>query len=558
MTTYKGKVITGAVLVFGVVFAVYAPALSNGFLTIWDDPAYITANPDIAGLTFAHIKAVFSHIYVENYAPLHLLSYMLDYALYGLSLTGFHLTNNLIHALNGTLVFLLIYRISRDLALSLLAALLFALHPVQVESTVWLSERKTILAAAFALSSFLVFLRFLDRGGKGRYVTALILFAAALLSKASVVVLPLLMALYLFLYDRGDRYGRRRLLPVIPFFLLAAGGAGLTVMTQRHVIVPYPGGSPYATVLTMLPVLAEYLRIFLFPFNLSPSYHPVIYRTLFAPQVILSILLISALILLVWHLRSDREILFWSAWVIIPLLPVLQIIPFVTIMNDRYLYLSMIGLAPLMVKTIRHAGGRRGMVVVTLLIFALIIPLTISRAHLWRPGPDLWLDAIRHDPGNETLYLQLATVYQKEGKVGKAEAAFRRAAVLKPGDLTLHKKYGALLMQVGREKEALRELTRVYNAGRRDVELLSNLGYACLDTGDSTSALIHFREALAIHDRDANSIFGMAMVQERMGRWDVAVSYWKRFLAVTPPNNSWRRQAEQNLRIDEEKARSGG
>ncbi|NOY52649.1 MAG: tetratricopeptide repeat protein [Deltaproteobacteria bacterium] len=540
-----------AVLIFGAVFAVYAPALSNGFLAIWDDPAYITANPDIAGITLAHLKAVFSHIYVENYAPIHLLSYMMDYALYGLSAAGFHLTNNLVHGFNGALVFLLIYRVSKDLSLSILSALLFALHPVQVESVVWLSERKTILAAAFGLGSFLVFLRFLDRRGRGLYVSALLLFAAALLSKASVVILPLLFLVYLLLFPHEKRH---LWFPVIPFFLLAAAGAVLTVMTQRRVIVPYYGGSPYATALTMLPVLAEYLRIFLFPFNLSPSYQPVIYRTFFTPQVFLSLLFLLMLVFLVWRLRRDREVLFWAAWVFIPLLPVLQIIPFVTIMNDRYLYLSLIGMAPLMVKTIRRAAGRNGAVMVTALILALILPQTISRARLWRPGPDLWLDAIRHYPENETLYLQLATVYQKGGRIRAAETAFRKAAAIDSGDLTLHKKYGALLMQAGRDEDAKRELQRVYDAGRRDVELLSNLAYACLDTGDPVSALQHFREALSMNDRDANSIYGMAMVHERMGKWDRAADFWRRFLEVTPPNNAWRGKVEQSLRRDEAKA----
>jgi len=88
------------------------------------------------------------------------------------------------------------------------------------------------------------------------------------------------------------------------------------------------------------------------------------------------------------------------------------------------------------------------------------------------------------------------------------------------------------------------------------VELLSNLGYACLDTEETAAALQHFQEALAIDDRDANSIYGMAMVEKRMEDWGRAVHYWRQFLELTSPNNSWRGQAEKNLRLDEERMRA--
>ena len=139
-------------------FALYSKALGQDFLGNWDDPVYVTANPDIMGFTLENIWHAFTREYVSNYAPLHIISYIPDYALWGFNAFGYKLTNILLHALNAILFYALLARITSRRRFALAAAAVFLCHPVQVESVVWISQRKNLLAMFFFLLSFLTYL----------------------------------------------------------------------------------------------------------------------------------------------------------------------------------------------------------------------------------------------------------------------------------------------------------------------------------------------------------------------------------------------------------------
>ena len=139
----------------GIVFilsaTIFSPSLNNGFIN-WDDEHYVVNNSHIKGLTLRNIVKVFSTIYVSNYQPLTMLSYMLDYHFFKLNPMGYHATNLLIHIANSLLVFILIYSLTGKILTSLLGALLFAIHPLRVGSVAWVAERKDVLSAFFLLS----------------------------------------------------------------------------------------------------------------------------------------------------------------------------------------------------------------------------------------------------------------------------------------------------------------------------------------------------------------------------------------------------------------------
>ena len=140
--------------------AIYGRMLGHDFLPTWDDAGYVLDNPDIRGFTIANLRAVFSRFYMGNYAPVQMLSYMLDYSIWGLRPWGYLLTNLLLHLANGLLFYHLVQRLEGDDSWAWLAALIFLVHPVQVESVAWVSQRKNLLAMLFSLLSFHGYLRF--------------------------------------------------------------------------------------------------------------------------------------------------------------------------------------------------------------------------------------------------------------------------------------------------------------------------------------------------------------------------------------------------------------
>ena len=249
--------------------------------------------PSSGAFTLEHLKIAFNTFYIGNYAPLHLVSYMLDYQLWGLKAPGFILTNIIIHTMNGLLYYLLLRRIAGERIWIFAAALIFLIHPLQVESVVWVSQRKNLLSMLFFLMAIYLYLKYRE-GDQHKprlfYLLSLGAFILAILTKSVVVILPPVLILFdiCFLHKRGLK---GLLMDKVPFLIVAAIFAIVAVESQSMQFqggrTSWHGGSPYATFLTMLPVLIYYLRMLLWPVNLS-AFYDVPIRTSIDPQVIMA------------------------------------------------------------------------------------------------------------------------------------------------------------------------------------------------------------------------------------------------------------------------------
>src|SRR6266850_3137601 len=194
--------------VFAAAVAVYLPALRYGFLINWDDPTYIVNNPLIRAWSRSNLLEIFTKPYFANFLPLHLVSYMVDYSLWGLNPTGYHLQSIALHALNAVLAMLVVRRMLGSSAVAFLAALLFAVHPSHVEAVAWISIRKDLLSTMFALLTLYFYLRASSATPIrwGSYAASVVCFTLGLLSKVSIVTLPL----FLLLLDRFKPEGEPR------------------------------------------------------------------------------------------------------------------------------------------------------------------------------------------------------------------------------------------------------------------------------------------------------------------------------------------------------------
>src|SRR5271157_2887940 len=217
------------------VLAAYAPVWSAGFIT-YDDPVYVTSNDMVQhGVSWAGIVWAFSNVHASMWHPLTWLSYLVDSQLYGMNPGGFHFTNVLLHLANSMLLFLLLQRMTKARWPSALAAALFALHPLHVESVAWISERKDVLSTLFWILSVGAYVRYVEESAVKRpksktfYIGSVVLFALGLMAKPMLVTLPFI----LLLLDYWPL--QRRQTPIaglfvekIPFFILAAASCAVT------------------------------------------------------------------------------------------------------------------------------------------------------------------------------------------------------------------------------------------------------------------------------------------------------------------------------------------
>ncbi|HEY6837298.1 MAG TPA: hypothetical protein VI389_01010, partial [Geobacteraceae bacterium] len=414
-------------------FVVYAGSFGHDFLPNWDDYPYVLENETIRGFTLQHLRDAFSSYFVGNYAPVHIISYMVDYALWELNPAGYVAGNILLHALSGLLFFRLLVRVGQTPAMAFVAAAIFLVHPVQVESVAWISQRKNVLAMFFFLVAFHEYLSCREgRAARGsHYFASLAALAAALLSKSVAVIFPAVV----FLYDLsfpGEEKRRPGLVDKVPYLVVAAVVAGLAFLSQDEQVGggrrEYPGGSPLATFYTMLTVLPAYVRDCFVPTGLSP-YYTVAVRQAPGAAVILAFifaLLLAAVGVFLW--RKERSLFFFYMLFSIGLLPVSQIVPLIPLKNDRYLYFPLLGFTGLMGGILsrlwlRYERRRLALALLSVFVITSLSILSWRQASIWRDDLTLWEHAVKLDPDNEVAWLLLMKGYTRRGNGAAAAAA---------------------------------------------------------------------------------------------------------------------------------------
>jgi tetratricopeptide (TPR) repeat protein len=431
-------------------FAVYGRIIGHDFMSNWDDNRYILENPDVLGISWDRIRAVFSHYYVGNYAPVHMLSYMLDYAVWGGWAGGFLITNLLLHTANGLIIFRLFIRLLDDRMAAWFGSALFLLHPVQVETVAWISQRKNLLAMLFFLLAWELYLDYRDSSSDRKryyFVASLFVLILSLLSKSVAVVFPVALLLFDHCFPPGSE--KIRYMDKVPYMFASAVVAMVAILSQTPDYTDwgagggrtgYHGGSPFATFLTMLPVFCRYILNILYPINLSAIYDPAIHKSVDL-TVTVAFVLLAGIVFLVYRLyKAEPRAAFWLMFAILALVPVSQVVPLVTLMNDRYLYFPMIGVAGLCAHGLKGCGlhrfGRttiiRGIAMVMLLG---ISTLSFLRSGVWCDASTLWSDAVAKSPNSWLAWEALgeSKLYGKNPHPNEAIKAYLRALEINPG-----------------------------------------------------------------------------------------------------------------------------
>src|SRR5881409_3840598 len=355
-----------------VTFAAFLPVLQNQFVD-WDDQRNFLDNHHYRGLGWTHLRWMWT-THLGHYIPLTWMTLGLDYLLWGMNPVGYHLTNLLLHAANAVVFFFVVRRLlaralpspsERGHALALsagFASLVFAIHPLRVESVAWATERRDVLSGLFYLLTLLMYLRACERGARGQrlYWLSVALFGCALLSKSMAVSLPIVL-LILDVYPLrrlGGSLGcwwsepaRRVYVEKIPFVLLAAAASALAVRAQSlvHSMAPLDQLSVAARLAVSAYGLSFYLWKMIVPSNLSPLYPRPLTVDPWAMPFVLSYGLVLATtgIALALRRRVPGLSAAWSAYVVV-LLPVLGIVQIGSqIAADRYTYLASFGWATL-------------------------------------------------------------------------------------------------------------------------------------------------------------------------------------------------------------------
>jgi protein O-mannosyl-transferase len=548
----------------GVLLAlVYGQSAHFAFLE-WDDPTYLLNNRAIAGgLSAQSLAWAWSSFHAANWHPLTWVSYLLDISLFGMNPAAMHVENALLHAVNSVLVYALFMRWQIRPLPSLLAAAVFALHPLHVESVVWIAERKDLLSTFFGLALLLVWDRHVKSGRTRDYLIALLLFALGLMAKPMLVSLPLLLLMLdAWPYARlrsgrqpwfRDRLWWRRCAEKIPFGVLALLCAWLTVLAQAGGMVlrtsdeaglPYRLGNAivsYAIYLaqTIAPPLTQSF-IYLYPL---PGWGWI------------GLALLGLGLFSWWAVRQGGPVLVGWLWFLVTLLPVIGLVQVgVQARADRYMYLPMIGLLLMLAATLSgsallarlRARGWRLLWGAACALLLMQAGAAYRYAAHWRDSPALFSHALEVDAQNYVAHTMLAMFYEHTGQdrlcLQHAERVLQlapRSAAAVNASLSASNAGFAL----GQREAARRYLEYAIGLAPRYPLAYYNLGTLELREGNLARAVEQFQRAIALYPRygDAYNNLGVALLQS--GRRAEAQSAFGAALRHDPGN----RQARANL-----------
>jgi hypothetical protein len=360
---------------------------------------------------------------------------MLDYTIWGLKPFGFLLANLFYHFLSTALLYSILVRLGFWKWGALLGTLLFLVHPVQVESVAWMSQRKNLLAMLFYLLAFHAWLGYRSRTATGKwlwYVSSLVLCILSLLSKSVAIIFPFMLVLYDLLHP-PYRLRFREHADKIPFIAAAFAVGVLTVVIQSSEAAGgragYPDNALIVLPMTMLPVLVGYLRMLFWPDPSSlcaiysiPTKYGIDGEVAFAFGILVCLIGIG-----IWLYRESRSAFFWYALFFLGLLPVSQIVPIVTRMNDRYMYFPMLGVAGLLCymsselrDRIQSDVFKKIAVICSVGVVVLLSVISYMRGRVWKDTITLFSDMTAKVPNQYITWDGLAEGYRAAGDMERA------------------------------------------------------------------------------------------------------------------------------------------
>ncbi len=402
-------------------FLVYINTINNDFVH-WDDIDQIIDNPDIRALNWSTIRSMFTKSYVNMYQPLVTLSFAVERSLFGTDPRVYHFTNLFFHLLNILLVYAVIHRIVGHQPTALFAALIFAIHPMHVESVAWVTERKDVLYTFFYLSALLLFIRFENEQQQKWYWWSLGVYLMSLLSKSAAVTLPAALVLIRWYWQK--QWTMQGVFRLLPYLVLAIIFGIISLITQQ----PQQNDAFFQSytlidrLLISLYPIAFYALKYVVPFGLS-VFHPfpikidglLPWHYYVAPVVVL---LLGLLLLLRWE--KSREVKFSLGWFLIHIALYLHLFPVGSaVAAERYTYVAYIGLSVLMAQTavwlLQHSRLKYILALLLCLITASFSFISHNRVKIWNNTIVLFDDALEKTGHTETTGNMLCLGYLSKG-----------------------------------------------------------------------------------------------------------------------------------------------
>lgn len=513
----------------------------------WDDTEYVINNLNLRDLSWNGIVNIFSQYQIANYHPLTTLTWAIEYNLYGPNPAPYHWFNIFLHLINTLLVFLLSFRLTKSLLPAALVALLFGIHPMHVESVAWVSERKDVLYTLFFLAALVSYSKYLaDRKQTKWYFIALVLFLFSLMSKSAAVVLPLVLLLFDYYYDR--KFDKRAILEKAPFMLLSLLFGVIAYIAQQSVdaMNPLTDYNIIDRILFVIYAFVYYLISAIVPFELSAVHLypektgnmlPWFYYA--APLVLV---VIGALIYKAKPFR--KELIFGFLFFMINIILVVQIIPLGrSMLSERYTYVPYIGLFVIFAlgwKKFAGSNNRRNKTIFnSIAVFFILLIFTFSyitwnRVGVWNNSESLFRDVMKKYPRSYFGYYYTAFALYENNSYQEALPLFDRSIELYADDFDAWNNRGNVKYFMKDYEDALKDYSQAIKIFPEFSSAYHNRGSLYATIGKYPEAIADYSRALSIKPTYIEAYYNRGLVYNLQKDYDKAILDFSKAIELDP------------------------
>ncbi len=550
----------------------YYPSLDNE-ITSWDDEFYLNTNPYLKDISLETVKTLFNPetYYMGNYHPLAMISLSVDYAIGGEDADGninpflFHFTNLLLHLLISLSVFWFIYLLFKKINLAGIAALIFAVHTLHVESVAWISERKDVLYSLFFVLSMIAYLKYIDLQKSKYYILSIVLFLLSLFSKGQAVSLAVTLVLIDYFRNR-KLLSKKVILEKIPFFVFALifGLIAIGAQKQSEALVDEQGYDFVQRIAIASYAFMMYIKELILPVNLSAinPYPDIIHQTI-PPLYYLMIIPAAAVGFLFFYLikKKKKELVFALGFFIVNIFLLLQFIPVGSAIHaDRYAYIPSIGyvilVSFLLLKIIEKNPKNKQLIFATAGFYILVLSvLTFMRCDIWQNSETLWKDTVKKSPTSVVALNNLGSWKDRQAAKAMEEMRFEevkkyrldaikdfsKAIKGKPDYKNAYYNRGVSEYEVGKLmqdtnliKASISDFNKALEQDAQFADAYHNRANAKGELGDLQGAMKDFNLAITFNPEDSKYYANRGVNKGKTGDIEGAIADFNKSLELNP------------------------
>jgi tetratricopeptide (TPR) repeat protein len=531
----KNTILLSLILIALLGFAVYFNSLSGEF--IWDDNLlvkqniYIRSWANLGDIFTRHIGGGATVVEGSSYRPVQIITYMIDYSLWGLNPFGYHFTNILLHIFAALALYWLVTILFGNLFLSLVTAVLFVVHPVHTEAVSYIAGRADSLALGFMMLCFVFYVKSLRVRSKKLYVLTLLSFTLALFSRESALILPVLLLLYHYSFKEkiGGKQFVSMLGVMVIYSLLRATILAVEITHTTTFLQRLPG---------FFVAMTNYIRLLFLPFDLHMEYGNKLFN-MFDFKAILGLIILSVLVIYIFQQKKRNALIFFSlSWFLITLLPSSNLYPLNAYMAEHWLYLPSIGFflaCALGLRSIYKIKSLRiGVIILIMGAAGFFSYLTVNQNKYWHNSVDFFTRTLKYAPDSAKVCNNLGNSYNDIGDKEKAMDFYIKTIAIDPEYAEGYYNLGVVYKDMSRNKEAIAALGKAIEFNPKDARAYNNLGIVYNAVGRKSESIAAYRKAIEIVPNFAQVYNNLGVVYQELGKYEEAAALYKKAITIDP------------------------